>query len=164
MQDYIPCSEICLDILRPKDKHPSTIEAKLPVLSIATEKSLITLDYFYNLFLHIPFAKRNAQKLKQQYLSGEVLTPISFDDDENASKGIVHDFYLNSLGASDTLTVGGLLSTHQLLNTSKTEHGYVGIFFMARNDGKRYTYEEKQLFAYCFEIFLAELKHKIKNA
>ncbi|KJV06867.1 hypothetical protein [Methylocucumis oryzae] len=49
MQEYLPSDDVSIDVVRPVNNHPETIEARLPVLGILNEKNQYALDLFLQL-------------------------------------------------------------------------------------------------------------------
>lgn len=164
MLDYIPGTNIGMDVLKAGNEDPDDITQGSMVLSIGTPMFTRTVDAFYRLLPYLPFASRTGKRLKRQILAGESIIALGYDDDEHAASGIIHEFYSKVFQASDMITSAGRLACYQVLALPNSRGFYTGFSSIGRANGETFTHEEKQLFALFFDIVFEDFKRKINTS
>jgi hypothetical protein len=163
IREIIPCREVGISIAQIRDNSLKSVSPGTVPLTVATPLMVRTRKIFFQMFDNIDFAKKFATAAVQTLSAGDFVEPHSFDDDPSHSKGIIHQFY-HYMGVSDVVMVAGLVDRHQFVFSPVTQSYYFAYSCMAREKESKFSFQEKQLYALFFDIFLEDFRRKIRCA
>jgi hypothetical protein len=161
IREFIPCRELSVMIGKTASEDLKNLWPKTVPLWVDTPFTGRMHEYFFRMVPHISYVHRAAEKVMSQILAGECAEAVSFNDDAQYAKGLIHDFYTKVAKFGDVAATGGLLDRHQLQRSPLTQGYYFIYIGLARGNGQIFDRREKQLLALFSDIFLDDFRKKL---